>query len=105
MLFDEYKKHKDARLRPSLLWEYEQEGFEWDAMRTVVVQRVVERGLVSDFYFILNRYGLKGVKDAIKDIPYLNAKDRNFVCVTFNLKPEELKCYTHRQSIQKHWNS
>ena len=105
MIFDGYERHKDARVRSSLLWEYDTKDFDWTSMRTTVVQRVVERGFVEDFYAILNLYGVDGVKEAIKCIPYLNAKDQNFVCVTFQLKKEELRCCSHRQSVQKHWNS
>lgn len=105
MIFDGYEKYGNAQVRESLLWEYDLNGFDWTAMRNVVVQRVVERGFMEDFYAILNRYGVEGVKESITQIPYLNAKDLNFVCVTFGLKKEELRCCTHRQSIPRHWNS
>ena len=104
-MFNDYREHKEATVRPSLLWEYDMTDFDWQAMRNIVVQRVVERGYPDDFYAILNLYTPEGVKDAIKECPYLNRKDRNFVCVVFNLKPEELRCSTHRQSVEKHWNS
>ncbi|NDV59596.1 hypothetical protein [Bacteroides sp. 519] len=105
MFFDNYNQHKDAKVRPSLLWEYDMEGFDWQEMRTVVVQRVIERGRMDDFYAILNMYGLEGVKIAIKEIPYLNPKDKAFVCNIFEIKKEELKCYIKKQFSHQHWNS
>lgn len=105
MFFDNYKEFRNAQLRTSLLWEYNLEQFDWDAMQTVVLQRVIERGRFSDFYAMLNMYGKKSFLDGIKKIPYLNNKDITFVCTVFGLKKHELKCYTQKQLRPKHWNS
>jgi hypothetical protein len=105
MFFDKYELNKDAKIRNSLLWEYETEKINWQQMRNVIVQRVIERGRMDDFYAILNLYGLKGVKEAIKQIPYFNQKDLVFVCSVFDIKKEELKCYTKKQLKDLHWNS
>jgi len=105
MPFEDYHDHPDSTVRPSLLWEYDLASFNWQQMRNVVVQRVLERGRMNDFYAILNLYGEDSVKDALRNIPYMNDKDMNFACITFNLKKEELKCFTRKQSITQHWNS
>jgi len=105
MFFDTYKFHQKAQIRKTLLWEYDLDHLNWQDMRLVVVQRVIERGRLDDFYALLNLYGQKGVKDAIKQIPYLNSKDLSFVCSVFNLKKEDLKCFTKQQSTIQHWNS
>ena len=105
MFFYDYRSHRDARVRKSLLWEYDTDRFDWMAMRRLVVQRVVERGRKDDFYAILNCYGLDGVKEAIKEISYMNRKDLSFVCSVFGLKKEELKCYIKKQSAEQHWDS
>ena len=88
-----------------MLWEYDLERFDWQQMRNEVVQRVLERGRMDDFYAILNMYGIEGVKAALREIPYMNDKDMNFACITFGLNKEELKCYTKKQSMPLHWNS
>ncbi len=105
MFFDNYKHHLDAQIRPSLFWEYDLSRFDWEGMRTLVVQRVIERGRMNDFYAILNKYGMKKIKESIREIPYMNAKDISFVCNVFGMKKEELKCYTKQLSQQQHWNS
>ena len=105
MPFEDYHNHRNAEVRSSLLWEYDLEKFDWQQMRNEVVQRVLERGRMDDFYAILNLYGLEGVKAALREIPYMNDKDMNFACVAFDLRKEELKCYTKKQSILLHWNS
>lgn len=101
MFFDNYKEHSEARIRPSLLWEYDLERIDWQAMRTLVVQRVIERGRMDDFYALLNKYGLEEVKESIKEIPSMNPKDMSFVCSVFDLKKEELKCYIRQRYADK----
>lgn len=105
MFFDNYKLHQQAQIRKTLFWEYDMDRFNWQNMRNIVVQRVIERGRTNDFYAILNMYGLDGVKEAIRQIPYFNPKDTSFVCSVFELKKEELKCYTKQQSNNQHWSS
>ncbi len=105
MFFENYNFHQKAKVRDTLLWDYNPDQINWQNMRIVVVQRVIERGRMDDFYAMLNLYGLEGVKDAIKKIAYLNAKDLSFVCSVFNLKKKDLKCYTKQQSMIQHWNS
>ena len=105
MFFEKYHLHKDAKIRNSLLWEYEIEKINWQQMRNVIVQRVIERGRMNDFYAILNMYELEGLKEAIRQIPFLNNKDLAFICSVFDIKKEELKCYTKKQLKNQHWNS
>jgi len=105
MYFDNYKSHRNSKLRPSLLWEYDVTKFDWNAMRIVVLQRVIERGRLDDFYAALNLYGKKAFMEGLKEIPSLSDKDINFVHVIFGIKKEELKCYRNKQSRRQHWNS
>jgi hypothetical protein len=96
MPFADYKYHTDASIRPSLLWEYDLTHFDWLKMRTIVVERVLERGRREDFYAMLNLYSLRGVKEALKEVPYMNNRDMNFACHAFGLRKEELKCYKNK---------
>ena len=105
-IFDDYKNHTTCSVSPSLLWEYDLSDFDWWKSRKIVVQRIIERGWIDDYYAAFNLYGgIEGFREIIKEIPYLSPKDMNFACIAFNLKKEDLKCYTHRQSRQQHLNS
>lgn len=105
MYFDDYKNFPDAALNPKLLWEYQLSEFNYQDMRNLVVQRVIERGWPNDWYFILNYYGIDGVKEAIKTIAYLNDKDLNFVSHQFDIPLASMKCYEKKQLANQHWNS
>jgi hypothetical protein len=105
MFFEDYKLHKNAKIRNTLFWEYDTDKIDWQQMKSLVIQRVIERGRMDDFYAILNLYGIDGVKETIKQIPYLNDKDLSFVCSVFEIEKEDLKCYTNKQSKNQRWNS
>jgi hypothetical protein len=105
MFFDNYKNFPDAKINPSLLWEYDTEKVNYSNMRNIVVQRVVERGWPEDWYAMFNLFGIDGVKGAIKNLAYLNDKDMNFVSHLFNIPLTTMKCYKKKQSVNLHWNS
>ena len=105
MYFEDFQKHTDAVLNPKLLWEFDLDGFDLIANRVLTVQRVVERGWPSDWYFILNLYGLDGVRSAIREIAYLNDMDLNFVSHQFAIPKTLMKCYEKKRSVKQHWAS
>ena len=97
-MFEDWATHKKEEISKSLLWEYDLSDFDWEGMKHTVVQRVIERGDINDYYAILQRYdGFSGVRNIVKQIPELSPMDMNWVCILFNLKREELKCYTRKQ--------
>lgn len=106
-MFNEWKKKsKGFKISKSLLWEYDLSNFDWHKMRLVVVSRVIERGWMSDFYAAIALYGGKeNFKKIITEIPYLSDKDIDFVSKIFDIKKENLRCYTRKQSREKLLNS
>ncbi len=95
------------KIRQGLLWEYDLKDFDWQYMRALVVERVIERGWDEDYYALFALYGgMDGVRQIIRDeVLLLSDKDIAFVCATFDLKKEELKCYIRNQSRQALINS
>lgn len=105
VVFDSYRAggHK---LNSALLWEYDLSEFDWQRGKIVVVQRVIEIGTPEDFFAAFDLYGgIAGFREIIKSVPYLNALDTHFVCTFFNLKREDLRCCTRKQSSPELWNS
>ena len=107
-IFDEYKTYTgDTSISPSLLWEYDLSHFDWWKSRKIVVPALSlrEDGL-KDFYAAFKLYGgIEGFREIIKEVPSLSARDMNFVCVVFDLKKEDLKCYTRKLLRDQHLNS
>lgn len=107
MIFGDWRqKSKGLKISETLLWEYDMTRFDWQRFRTIVMQRVVERGTMEDFYAAIRLYGgIAKVKEIIRDIPALSDIDTNFVCSVFGLKKEELRCYTRKLSRERLLNS
>ena len=102
-IFDEYKTYTgDSSISPSLLWEYDLSHFDWwKSPERFVVQRVIERGWLKDFYAAFNLYGgIEGFREIINELPSLSPRDMNFVCIVFNLEKEELNV-THGSCLGK----
>lgn len=91
---------RQPRITQRLLWEYDLANFDWQYMRALVVERVIERGWDEGYYAMLALYGgIEGIRQIVRDeVLFLSDKDVAFVCTAFNLKKEELKCYRRRQS-------
>lgn len=106
-IFDEYKKHGNIySISPTLLWEYDLSNFDWWKSRKIVVQRVLERGWLNDYYAAFHLYGgIEGFREIIKELPHLNPREMNFACTVFNLKKEELQCYTRKRYREQLFNS
>lgn len=84
----------------TILWEYDLESFDWDYMRAVVVQRVCERGNLTDFYAILHLYGYEAIRDIIKNEIkcFYSICDLEFSCYLFNIEITETKSYHHTEN-------
>ncbi|WP_455620796.1 DUF6922 domain-containing protein [Parabacteroides sp.] len=105
-IFDDYKKYGACSVSPSLLWEYDLSDFDWWKSRKIVVQRILERGWLEDYYAGFNLYGgIEGFREIIKEIPFLSPRDMNFACIVFDLKKEDLKCYTRKLLRERLLNS
>lgn len=60
-------------LSPSLLWDYDLSCFDWWKSRKIVVQRVVERGWLSDYFAAFDLYGgIEGFRQIVKELPHLS---------------------------------
>lgn len=87
----------------SLLWEYNLINFDWEEMSLIVIQRVCERGHLSDFYAILKLYGYSRIRKTIKDKIkcFYNLNDLLFACYLFDINIEETRAHNHTEKRYK----
>jgi len=50
--------HPAAVVTFNLFWDFDLQGFDFTASRNLAVPRVIERRWPTDWYFILNLYGV-----------------------------------------------
>jgi hypothetical protein len=96
---------RHIKVRDHLLWEFDLKKFDYSSGKSIVVERVVQRGNMDDWLTIFNLYGSDGVREEIKNIPFLSDKDLNFVHVIFEIPIHEMKCYAKKLSPNQHWTS
>ena len=107
-MFDDWEKYNlnESDISPALLWEYNLENFDWEKMKAIVVQRVIERGQRKDFYAAINLYGgVDNFIEIIKQVPHLNRRDMNYVSKGFDIDLKDLKCYRKQLRREKLLNS
>jgi hypothetical protein len=103
-MFNDWKEkiQDNPQIFKGLLWDVNTSNMtdeDWQAMKLLVVQRVIERGDENDFYAIFKLYGgPEGVREIIKQIrAVLDPVDENFIRVIFDLKKEDLICYERKR--------
>ena len=108
-MFDDWesKINGNHHISKHLFWDIDISSIDWQKMKNFVVQRVIERGGMNDFYAMLRIYGGKEVvADIIKGLPVvLSPRDEAFVKAVFNLKKEDLQCYKRKQLRDAYLNS
>ena len=93
MLFDDWKDKSPLKISSTLLWDYDLSTFDWENGKLIVVERIVESGQDNDFYAAIQLYGgLEGFIEIVKQGPYLNERDMNFVSKAFRIDLNELQC-------------
>lgn len=65
-------------IRKHLLWDYSIDTMDYDKHAVVVIERVIERGNLSDWKEIVRYYGQEKIKDVAQKSKRLNKKDRYF---------------------------
>lgn len=103
MYFDDFKKHKKAKLNKDLFWEYDTEKMDFKKHIEIVVQRVIERGDMEDFYALFNMFKKKDIAEAIKKIPNMSAGDIEFVSHVFEIPKVELEAWHHMINYPEWW--
>ena len=100
------KKNPSSSIPRRLLWDVDWNNFDVQKCRAFVAERVVERGNIEDFYTMFSLYGgIRKVRDIYKnEVYHLTPRSLAFICMAFNLKKEEMKCYIRRRSQTIPWN-
>lgn len=97
-----------AALRPNLpkhlFWDQRYDEIDWVSGYRNIISRVIERGNADDWQEMLDFYGQANIVNAlVHEIKYLPDFAIEDACNYFNLRKEDLLCYTRKQSRRGHW--
>jgi hypothetical protein len=99
-------KSLETTFRPSkvIFWDTDYDQIDWPNKARYVIERVVKFGVIEDWRFIQNYYGMDKIKEEMLQSRDLDHKSLTFLSVLFNIPQEQFRCYTSIQSNQGHWN-
>lgn len=91
-------------IKKRVFWDVKYDDLDFEKDRFYIIEKVMNYGVWSDFLALLKFYGEDTIKKEIVKSSYLKKDVLNFICVYFNLKPNQFKCYNRRQSNRELWN-
>lgn len=88
-----------------LFWDVYRDEIDMDTHDVFVVQRVLEYGTMSDWYLLLDYYGLAHIVAVCKSLRTLDPVCLSFISGISGTPKELFRCYHTRQSMSTPWNS
>jgi hypothetical protein len=90
-------------IRKELFWDMDVNSLDEHRHKVHIIQQVLNFGTLDEFSAIKKFYGMEGIKEAVKEVGYLDPKTFSFVTTVMQVDKNELKCYTKKRLNQPHW--
>ena len=81
-------------LTPSLFWDVDISEIDEEKHRRYIIQRVIERGDLSDWNSLKNRYSLEVIVEEAQKMRTLDPKALAFISCVGNVPKESFRCFT-----------
>jgi len=91
-------------LSEHLFWDIDRSKLDLTKNKKLLIQRVLDYGLIDDWKIIKNYYGISEIGKTAVNIRDLDKKSMSFIALLSNIPEEKFLCYSMKQSIPKHWN-
>jgi len=103
----EEKIDPNSTIPPYLLWDMDLKKFDFEKGKSLVVERVIERGRPEDYYTLFRMYGgVEGVREIAKNIKHFRwPEDAAFTSMIFDIKKEDMECYKRQRLREALLNS
>lgn len=88
----------------AIFWDVDYATINWEDNSRFVIERVLNRGQLSDWLTLQELYGLQRIKQEVVQIRDLNKKAHSFLAVILQIPKEKFRCYTQKQLNQGLWN-
>jgi hypothetical protein len=86
-----------ASFSPHLFWDIDVEKFEVNSNRQLVVQRVLEYGLIGDWRMIQKHWGIEEIARHAKGLRSLDDRALSFISTMSKIPKEQFRCYSTRR--------
>jgi len=90
------------KLSPHLFWDVDINTIDINKSRSLIIQRVLDYGLIGDWKILLIIYGISEIALTAKSLRDLDKKSASFVSLLSKIPKEQFACFTSKQSIPGH---
>ena len=89
---------------PHLFWDVDVNKLDFEKSEKLIIHRVLDYGLISDWKLIHNYYGINKIAKTSVTIRDLSNRSMSFISLLSNTQKEDFLCYTTKRLIPKHWD-
>jgi len=89
-------------LSPHLFWDVDVTSLDFDKSRKLIIQRVLDYGLITDWQILLKTYGIAEIAKTAITLRDLDKKSASFVSLLSKIPIEQFLCYTSKLSSPEH---
>lgn len=95
---------KKVEFSKALFWDTDVSKLDYEKYARYVIERVLSRGLLTDWYQLKQLYGIAKIKEEVVEIRTMDKKMLNFCCLIFDLEKTDFRCYNTKPFTQQPWN-
>lgn len=92
------------KLTPHIFWDIDPGSLDWEKNARFIIERVVTRGRLSDWFIIKEHYGLNRIKREVIRVRSLDKLTLNFLSTLLHIPKSEFRCFNTEPSIRQLWN-
>lgn len=92
-----------ANFSSHLFWDTNRELLDTETHKSYIIKQILEYGYFEDWKRLNQIYAIEEIKEAVINFRTLDKKALSFIACVTNTPIQEFRCYTSKQSNQKHW--
>lgn len=91
-------------LSSHLFWDVDSTSLDFSQNERLIIQRVLDYGLFSDWKILINQYGIEKIARVATQLKDLDKKSISLISLLSGIPRKKFKCYTIKQSTNQHWH-
>ena len=93
-----------SSLSDHLFWDIDKAKLHAQKSKSTIIQRVLDYGLMADWFLIKEYYGLNEIVETAKTLRNLHPKSLSFIACITDTPLESFRCYTSTPLQSQHWH-
>jgi hypothetical protein len=86
-------------LSTHLFWDVDVSLLNFEKSKDIIIQKVLEYGIMEDWRIINKVYGKEVIKDTALHLRNLDEVTLSFLCNIYQINKQNFKCFSHKTLI------